>query len=239
MKNPTDVELAGIDSLKAIAVSIGLEGKLDERQDVYVQAALLCTTKYGSRRVRVHNLCLGVASQLHNVFKSADMDTICNLLMRQNVQKVFIQPLKTIRDTAILRCVKILTAYRTHCAVASAPGQLILPESLKLLPLYTLCLLKSRAFRGGKTVPPDLRVFTMRLINQLGVPESVLYMYPNLYDVTAFDPSVGERNEFGILILPPLIRVSSDRMNPAGVYLAGIMYNYFRKRTPFIHLDRA
>lgn len=221
MKNPTDVELAGVDSLKAIGVSLALDGKLEERQDVHIQAALLYTTKFGARRVRVHNLSLGVATELHNVFKSADMDCIMNLIMRQTVQKVFVTPLKAIREQASAKCVKILTAYRTHCATASSAGQLILPESLKLLPIYLLCMVKSRAFRGGKPVPPDLRVYTMRILNQIGVPESAAYMYPSLYDVTNFDPSIGSMNEFGIIILPPQVRVSADRMNSAGVYLAG------------------
>jgi protein transport protein SEC24 len=236
MKNPTDVELAGIDSLKAIGVLLQHDGKLDERQDVYIQAALLYTTQYGQRRVRVHNLSLGIASQLSTVFKSAEMDTTLNLIMRQTVQKAFLSPLKNIRDQASQRCIKILTAYRTNCAANSSSGQLILPEALKLMPLYTLCLLKSRAFRGGKPVHPDARVYTMRLINQLGVPELVTYVYPTLYDVSLYDPMIGELNEHNLTILPPVLRVSADRMNPAGVYLAGT-FNLHRKRAPLIPLD--
>lgn len=221
MKNSTDVELAGIDSLKAFGVALQHDGKLDERQDVHIQAALLYTTQYGNRRVRVHNLCLGVASQLSLVFKCADVDSSINLILRSTVQKAFVTPLKTILEQASQRCVKILTAYRTHCAASTSPGQLILPESFKLLPLYTLCMLKSRAFRAGKPVSPDYRVYTMRLINQLGVSETIAYMYPSMYDMTNFDPAVGERNEHGLVILPPVIRVSAERMRTQGIYLVG------------------
>ena len=41
----------------------------------------------------------------------------------------------------------VLFTYRHKCAHASATGQLILPESLKLLPLYTMSLLKTPAIR--------------------------------------------------------------------------------------------
>ncbi|KAJ3332353.1 COPII coat Sec23p-Sfb3p heterodimer component, partial [Kappamyces sp. JEL0680] len=58
MKNATDIECAGIDSLKSFACVLKHEGKLDERQDSFVQAALLYTTADGHRRVRVHNLAL-------------------------------------------------------------------------------------------------------------------------------------------------------------------------------------
>ncbi len=33
---------------------------------------------------------------------------------------------------------QVLYTYRKYCASNPAPGQLILPEALKLLPLYTL-----------------------------------------------------------------------------------------------------
>ena len=43
-----------------------------------------------------------------------------------------------------------LLSYRTHCAASSAPGQLILPEALKLLPLYVSCITRLPAFAQNK-----------------------------------------------------------------------------------------
>ena len=47
-------------------------------------------------------------------------------------------PLPRIRDEATNTCINILQSYRKHCASVTSSGQLILPEALKLLPLYTL-----------------------------------------------------------------------------------------------------
>jgi protein transport protein SEC24 len=237
MKNATDVELAGIDSLKAIGVTLAHDGKLVDGKDVYIQSALLYTTSRGERRVRVHNLSLSVAAQLSNVFKNAEMDTTVNLLARMTVQKAYRRPLVAVRDELTVRCTKILLSYRQHCAASSSPGQLILPESLKLLPLYTLSLMKSRAFRGGKLVPSDLRVHTMRLINSLGIGETVNYLYPCLYDVSSFNRSVMLPNEHGIMTLPTILRVSAERMRPDGVYIAGIFNHLYRKWTSHVPLD--
>ena len=119
------------------------------------------------------------------------------------------------------RCVQILAAYRTHCAVASQSGQLILPESYKLFPLYVLCVLKSRAFRGGKLVSSDLRVYTMRLIQQMGVSESSSYLYPNLMSVGEYAPGIAELDSYGLVKVPPMMRVSAERLHSTGIYLAG------------------
>ncbi len=43
--------------------------------------------------------------------------------------------------------IDVLHSYRRNCSTQSSPGQLVLPEALKLAPLYHLCLQKCPAFR--------------------------------------------------------------------------------------------
>lgn len=57
--------------------------------------------------------------------------------------------LATLKEEAYKNSVEVLHAYRSKCASASASGQLILPESLKLLPLYSLALTKCCALRSA------------------------------------------------------------------------------------------
>jgi protein transport protein SEC24 len=149
MKNATDIELAGIDSLKSFTAVLKHDGKLDERQDSYIQAALLYTTSDGFRRVRVHNLAIAAASQLSLVFRSASLETCICVMAREMIQEAMTTPLSTIRTNLSTRITKILSSYRKNCASASSPGQLILPDSFKLSPLFGLALLKTRAFRAG------------------------------------------------------------------------------------------
>lgn len=47
-------------------------------------------------------------------------------------------PLANVREQMMNLCVNALVSYRKFCATVSSSGQLILPEALKLLPLYTL-----------------------------------------------------------------------------------------------------
>ena len=54
-----------------------------------------------------------------------------------------ITPLPQVRDRVTDLCISILHSYRKFCATVSSSGQLILPEALKLLPLYTLGLFSS------------------------------------------------------------------------------------------------
>jgi hypothetical protein len=57
-----------------------------------------------------------------------------------------------IRQRIIDMCVNILLNYRQLCSSHSPKGQLILPVSLKALPLYTLCILKRPCFMQNSVV---------------------------------------------------------------------------------------
>lgn len=64
---------------------------------------------------------------------------------------------RAVRDGLTARCARSLAAYRRHCASPSSAGQLVLPESMKLLPLYTACVLRSDAVAGGPDITCDDR----------------------------------------------------------------------------------
>ena len=149
MKNATDIECAGVDSLKSVVATLSHDGNIDERQEVYIQAALLYTTAEGHRRVRIHNLALSCTSQLSTVFKNASLETTVCVLTRKMIQNSISKPLQKVRGDLSMQCTNILMSYRSNVAAPSSSGQLILPESYKLFPIFSLSMLKTRAFRGG------------------------------------------------------------------------------------------
>ena len=56
---------------------------------------------------------------------------------------------KSIRDNIIDQAVNMLACYRKNCSQSAPGGQLILPETLKLLPVYAASLIKSEVLTGG------------------------------------------------------------------------------------------
>ncbi|KAF9960175.1 COPII coat Sec23p-Sfb3p heterodimer component [Mortierella alpina] len=225
MKNSTDLELAGLDSEKAFGVLVKHDGKLDEKNEASFQVALLYTTADGLRRVRVHNFSTPVTTLLGNVFRWADMDTTINFLSKGAISQALTKPLNEVREALTEKCVKILSAYRRNCASSTAPGQLILPESFKLFPLYTLALLKSKTLRAGRDMNSDVRVYHMRMVKSMGVSESIVYFYARMMAVDAMD----ERDVFGVQTiesvdpsmrhLPELDTTTSSQLRMIRVYL--------------------
>lgn len=58
--------------------------------------------------------------------------------------------------------------------------QLILPECMKLLPVYLNCVLKSDVLLPGGDVSLDDRAYLRQLISCMDVTESHVFFYPRL-----------------------------------------------------------
>ena len=148
-RTPAEIDLAVVDASTSIEVMMQHDGSnLNEGDVVFAQAALLYNTAYGTRRVRVHNYALHVTEDMSDIYKGTDMDAVLSSLAKLGVRNVLsgkCTPAEA-RADIVNRTTTALLAYRRHCAQYSAPGQLILPEALKTLPMYVSALFKTPAF---------------------------------------------------------------------------------------------
>ncbi|KAG6775195.1 hypothetical protein POTOM_018634 [Populus tomentosa] len=135
---PTDIDLAVIDCDKTIMVTLKHDDKLQDGTECAFQCALLYTTVYGQRRIRVANLSLSCTNNLSNLFRLADLDSQFVCFLKQAANEIPSNPSLVVQEQVTNFCINILLSYRKFCATVSSSGQLILPEALKLLPLYTL-----------------------------------------------------------------------------------------------------
>ena len=95
----------------------------------------------------MHTLGLPTTEVLGTAFRGADLEAQLAITTRRMAAALPTGTLAGARESATAAAVNVLHAYRRHCATASNPGQLILPEALKLLPLYILALEKCSCLR--------------------------------------------------------------------------------------------
>ena len=124
------------------------EGKLERKLDVVFQSALLYTTATGERRVRVQNISARSANDIVEVFKTADEDAVTVTIAKEASFKMLTKTSREVREGISDKCIRILAAYRKNQGSGAHKTQLVLPDKLRLFPLYILSLLKTRAFRG-------------------------------------------------------------------------------------------
>ncbi|KNA17733.1 hypothetical protein SOVF_077480 [Spinacia oleracea] len=209
---PTDVDLPAIDCDKTITVTVKHDDKLQDGAECAFQCAILYTTVYGQRRIRVMNLSLSCTSTLPNIFRSADLDAQFTCFLKQAGSEIPTLPLSQVREHATNHCVNILHSYRKFCSTVQSTGQLILPEALKLLPLYTLALTKSTGLRTDGRI--DDRSFWMSYASSVSAPLAVPLVYPRLIAIN----DLLSKETDGSLI-PSALPLSSENISDDGIYL--------------------
>lgn len=165
---------------------------------------------------------LTVTSQLANVFRGADVDAIMNFSLRACLQSCISSTVQSGRDKVLKTTINSLHAYRKSCAQSSSLAQLILPESLKLLPLYSLGLLKTTLLRKGSDVSSDDRSFLIAAFNSMPIITVIRYMYPMLVPLHNCDQveNCGSILEDQVtMAMPGYVSTSSEKLESEGVYL--------------------
>jgi len=213
MENTTDVELASIDSDKTIAIEIKHDDKIPEDGVTFVQNALLYTSVSGQRRLRINNLSFSTCSSLADLYRCCELDAAVNYLSKYALRQVLSSTPQAIKDSLILKCVQILACYRQHCATPSTSGQLILPECLKLLPLYVNCMIKSDVLAGGSEMSSDDRAFLMQATLSMPTAITSSYFYPRVIALHSLD--LDHEDD----LIPEQMRCLGDNFNDYGVYL--------------------
>ena len=240
-----DLDLAVIDADS----SFGVEFKHDESVlssssetgNHYIQTALLYTSAHdGKRYVRVQTTKMKTATDFNTLYRRADIGATLGLLSRLFVHQVVQNrdTLETVRDMMSERLTNLLACYRKNCSTNSGSGQLILPETLKFLPLYILGLAKSPAFCRYTRVSLDKKIHAFHLLMKFSCRQAMYYCYPRLFDITnlefndetsALSESSESPSEEFIPIttdsngsrypIPPLLDVSSSQISSDGIYM--------------------
>ncbi|KAK1627996.1 hypothetical protein QYE76_002311 [Lolium multiflorum] len=209
---PTDIDLPAIDSDKAIMVTFKHDDKFQENSECAFQCALLYTTVYGQRRIRVINISLPCTSMLSNLFRYADLETQFTYIVKQAASGIPTSSPSQVRDQVTSTCINILQSYRKYCASVSSSGQLILPEALKLLPLYTLALIKSIGLRNDGRI--DDRSYWVSIVSSISVFLAVPLVFPRmiaLHDLMSRDDEDS--------LIPNHLTLNSENIQDDGIYL--------------------
>ncbi|CAD7925144.1 unnamed protein product [Amoebophrya sp. A25] len=197
------------------------EDLAENARHAYVQIACLYTTTAGLKCIRVHTLSLATTNALSTTFRYCCVDTLANVLLKETLRKELAapnspQPKQQLTD----QLVHILHAYRVNCASTSSFGQLILPESLKLLPLYICSLFKQMAFRRKSlTCRVDQRFAEVVQLLGATITRTSSLLYPRLVALHRFQEKHGLAADDENVYMPSNIQCSMDRVSLQGLYL--------------------
>ncbi|GAB64716.1 Sec24-related protein [Plasmodium cynomolgi strain B] len=197
----------------------------ESKKQIYFQCACMYTNLYGDRFVRLHTTHMNLTSSLSTVFRYTDAEALMSILIKQfctnilhndNYSKIIIDNLAA-----------ILFSYRLNCASSAHSGQLILPDTLKLLPLFTSSLLKHNVTK--KEILHDLKVYSLIKLLSMPIISSLLYVYPVTY-VIHIKGKTNELDSMDVdddLFIPKTIPSSAEKIYSNGIYLLDACTHFY------------
>lgn len=171
--------------------------------DACVQCAILFTDSAGRRRIRVHTVFARKSTVMADLFSCADVDATAAFLAKRVASAVLVggTGFSKAWDGVMEKMAQMFYMYRKHCTSSSVSGQLILPESYKVLPLMMLGLIKSAALRkngpGGESVTIDERASALSFLLAGTISEVASFCYPRIWELQDLP------KEAGIPLPPP------------------------------------
>jgi protein transport protein SEC24 len=226
-RGAAEMQAACVDSDKSVVVVMRHDEKMDTEQ--YIQCAILYTSMTGVRLIRIFNSKITPTSNLVNVYQSIDCDAIANVFARMGVNRLHENKVKSIRENWHGLIVKIFQTYKvssTQMQIAASqpqrkPTGFSVPETLKLLPLFTVSAMKLPVF-SLSSVSSDMRMYSASYLLGISLHSSRLLFYPSIYrvhDIIEQRHNPGTPTRSGTVALPELVICSISSISSDGVYL--------------------
>lgn len=194
---------------------------------VVLQTAILHTSCYGERRIRVITQAMPTTDSIAELYASADQIAIASYLANKAVEKSMTGSLDDARNLITNKLSDMLTVFKNQVtSSAGASAQLAVPTNLQLLPLLMCGLTKHVGLREGAQIPPDLRSYAQALLTTLPCQAFVPYIHPRFYSLHNMPPEAGTIEENGV-ILPPAMNLTSERLERHGLFLIEDGQNIF------------
>lgn len=189
---------------------------------VCMQTAVLHTTCNGQRRIRVMTLALPTTTNVADLYASADQVAITTFFAHKAVEKTLSNGLESAREALQSKITELMATYRKECTSshmgASAP--LSFAANLRGLAVLFLALMKHVGLRKSSQIPTDLRSAALALLSTLPAPLLMQYIYPRLYSLHDMPDGCGVMDPAtGVIAMPPVANLSSERLHPYGLYL--------------------
>ena len=189
---------------------------------MYIQSALLYSYGDGTRRIRIHNLCLPVSSNIGNIYNEINAEMLATHYLKETIDKIY--KTKNISNAIISTDTQFKHFIDKVMANQHKMNKELLPN-LDYLPLYMIGMFKHRIFckeEIEKNYDIDISNFLRISLQKLSSQEIITFIVPSIYSLHDLENNkdIGTYNsETGDFNLPNMISSSKSSMEENGLYL--------------------
>lgn len=227
-RSPDLLSVPNSDADKAYVVEFNNDESAIPTPTATIQCALLYSNSDGERRLRIHTLSVPVYQDHVDLFVSINPSALACYTAKKAVRVARKENLQSAREVIQFQCTDTIQTFKkclkTYVRLSNEEDY---PDYLRDLPIYTLSMLKSIAFKDGSDVPIDFRSAAHLDIACMSMTELDAFLRPRMYRIDLLTENEGLLNEYGYVTLPSTCRLSASELVSDGVFLIDNSRNFF------------
>ena len=192
------------------------ENKIQINSDdfIYIQSCLLYSHGDGTRRIRIHNLCLPVSSNNSDIFNSIDVEFLSVFFAQKLIHLIY--KTRNLNNSVIEIENNFYSLIKDYCNNTNSLLKKEISSEIQLLILYFLGIMKLNLFsrNSDKGYLNDIDLtnyYRLRLLRG-NVEEIIVFIYPKIYILdTVMELKIGE--------FPQIINNSLESFNKGNFFL--------------------
>ena len=240
-------QLGGCDPDYCYYYNMRLNETFKSGQKIDIQLVVLYNDNYSNSYLRIFNTSLEMTSEVGKIFNNAEVNAIAKAMIYKEISLMFRTDLNNVKKNLEDKIINSFKYYRVKEKNDTANNQLILPISIRYLPLYIDSFLKTGILSNQNK--PDMLNYTLNLVNKLlrePIYSTMKFLYPKFYRIDDIEgpqmnnsktikiDNIGLINEkYNIIQKPILLRLSKDVIDfdcayliDNGYYIYLIIFNH-------------
>ena len=202
-------------------------------QKVDIQLVVLYNDNYSNSYLRIFNTSLEMTGEVGKIFNNAEVNAIAKAMIYKEISLMFRTDSNNVKKNLEDKIINSFKYYRVKEKSDTANNQLILPISIRYLPLYIDSFLKTGILSNQNR--PEMHNYILYIINKLlrePIYSSMKFLYPKFYRIDDIEgqqvnnnksikiDNIGLINEkYNIIQKPILLRLSKDIIDFDCAYL--------------------
>ena len=225
-------QLGGCDPDYCYYYNMRINENFKPGQKVDIQLVVLYDNNNSQRFLRIFNTSLEMTDEISKIFNNAEVDANTKAMIYKEISLIFRTDFNNVRKNLEEKIINSFKYYRVKEKSGTASNQLILPVSIRYLPLYIDSFLKTGILSNQNK--PDMINQIIYITNKLlrePIYSTTKFLYPKFYRIDNIEKeqtninnfkveNIGLVNEkYNIIQKPLLLRLSKDVIDFDCAYL--------------------
>ena len=226
-------QLGGCDPDYCYYYHMRLNENFKEGQTVHIQLVILYDDNFSNRYLRVFNYSFDISSEPGTIFTNTEVDAMAKAMIYKEISLIYRTDFNNVRINLENKIINSFKYYRIKEKSGTPPNQLILPLTIRYLPLYVDSFLKTGILSTqNKPEMINEMIYIMNKLLREPIYMTTKFLYPKFYRIDDINKeqinstkslkieNIGLINEkYNIIQKPLLLRLSKDVIDFDCAYL--------------------